>query len=162
MEFFFEKNFGEVLDQYKLPIRRNFEYLEKNGVFKFFKSLYLQVFRASCPTLVFEWQLKSWVWPNFSQIIYNANQLDDSLYFSRSYQMDRASMFQKNLWEVLTLFDIVLIKFLVYSTIDLSGLVVMWSASCADGPGSIPGPCNIFCRLCFIFLPYLTLQKGTI
>ena len=48
MEFFFEKNFGEVLDQYQLPIRRNFEYLEKNGVFKFFKSLHLQVFRASC------------------------------------------------------------------------------------------------------------------
>ena len=44
---FFEKNFGEVLDQYQLPIRRNFEYLEKNGVFKFFKSLHLQVFRAS-------------------------------------------------------------------------------------------------------------------
>ena len=45
--FFFEKNFGEVLDQYQLPIGRNFEYLEKNGVFKFFKSLHLQVFRAS-------------------------------------------------------------------------------------------------------------------
>ena len=44
---FFEKKFGEVLDQYQLPIRRNFEYLEKNGVFKFFKSLHLQVFRAS-------------------------------------------------------------------------------------------------------------------
>ena len=51
MEFFFEKNFGEVLDQYQLPIRRNFEYLEKNGVFKFFKSLYLQVFRAFWPIL---------------------------------------------------------------------------------------------------------------
>ena len=47
LEFFFEKIFGEVLDQYQLPIRRNFEYLEKNGVFKFFKSLHLQVFRAS-------------------------------------------------------------------------------------------------------------------
>ena len=45
--FFFRKNSGEVLDQYQLPIRRNFEYLEKNGVFKFFKSLHLQVFRAS-------------------------------------------------------------------------------------------------------------------
>ena len=44
----FGKNFGEVLDQYQLPIKRNFEYLEKNGVFKFFKSLHLQVFRASC------------------------------------------------------------------------------------------------------------------
>jgi hypothetical protein len=30
-----------------LPIRRNPEYLEKNGVFKFFKSPHLQVFRAS-------------------------------------------------------------------------------------------------------------------
>ena len=30
-----------------MPIRRDFEYLEKNGVFKFFISLYLQVFRAS-------------------------------------------------------------------------------------------------------------------
>ena len=39
MEFFFEKNFGEVLDLFQLPIGRNFEYLEKNGVFKFFKSL---------------------------------------------------------------------------------------------------------------------------
>ena len=36
-----------ILDQYQLPIRRNFEYLEKICVFKFFKSLYLQVFRAS-------------------------------------------------------------------------------------------------------------------
>ena len=36
---FFDKNFGEVLDQYQLPIRSNFEYLEKNSVFKFFKSL---------------------------------------------------------------------------------------------------------------------------
>ena len=36
---FFEKNFGEVLDRYQLPIGRNFEYLKKNGVFKFFKSL---------------------------------------------------------------------------------------------------------------------------
>ena len=35
---FFEKNFGEVLDQYQLPTRRSFEYLEKNGVFKFFGS----------------------------------------------------------------------------------------------------------------------------
>ena len=34
--------------QYQLPIRRNFEHLEKHGVFKFFKSLHLQVFRASC------------------------------------------------------------------------------------------------------------------
>ena len=34
---FFEKNFGEVLDLYQLAIRRNFEYLEKNGVFKFFE-----------------------------------------------------------------------------------------------------------------------------
>ena len=39
LEFFFEKNFGEVLDLYQLAIGRNFEYLEKNGVFKFFKSL---------------------------------------------------------------------------------------------------------------------------
>ena len=48
---FFRQKFCEVLDQYQLPIRRNFEYLEKNGVFKFFKSLHLQVFRASCLTL---------------------------------------------------------------------------------------------------------------
>ena len=33
---FFEKNFGEVLDLYQLPIGRNFEYLEKNGVLQFF------------------------------------------------------------------------------------------------------------------------------
>ena len=44
MEFFFEKNFGAVLEQYQLPIRRNFEYLEKNGVFKFFKSLSVLLF----------------------------------------------------------------------------------------------------------------------
>ena len=36
---FFEKIFGVLLDQYQLPIIRNFENLEKNGVFKFFKSL---------------------------------------------------------------------------------------------------------------------------
>ena len=40
VEIFFRKIFW-------LPMRRNFEYLEKNGVFKFFKSLHLQVFRAS-------------------------------------------------------------------------------------------------------------------
>ena len=33
---FFEKIFGEVLDLYQLPIGRNFEYLEKNGVLQFF------------------------------------------------------------------------------------------------------------------------------
>ena len=37
MEFFFEKNFGEVLDQYQLPIRRNFEYLEKKRRFQIFQ-----------------------------------------------------------------------------------------------------------------------------
>ena len=36
LEFFFEKKFGEVLDLYQLPIGRNFEYLEKNGVLQFF------------------------------------------------------------------------------------------------------------------------------
>ena len=36
---FFEKNFGEVLDLYQLPIERNFEYLEKNGVLQFLDRL---------------------------------------------------------------------------------------------------------------------------
>ena len=35
-QFFFEKNFGEVIDLLQLPIGRNFEYLEKNGVLQFF------------------------------------------------------------------------------------------------------------------------------
>ena len=47
LEFFFEKNFGEVLDLYQLAIGRNFEYLEKNGVFKFFKSLPVHLITTS-------------------------------------------------------------------------------------------------------------------
>ena len=42
-------------------------------------------------------------------------------------------------------------KFLAFSTINLSGLVVMWSASCAAKPGSIPGLCNIFLQALFYF-----------
>ena len=48
---FFKKNFGEVLDLYQLPIGRNFEYLEKNGVFKFFKSLPVHLIMKSTPQL---------------------------------------------------------------------------------------------------------------
>ena len=44
---FFQKNFGEVLDLYQLPIGRNFEYLEKNAVFKFFKSLWVHLITKS-------------------------------------------------------------------------------------------------------------------
>ena len=47
LEFFFEKNFGEVLDLYQLVIGRNFEYLEQNGVFKFFKSLPVHLITTS-------------------------------------------------------------------------------------------------------------------
>ena len=36
---FFEKNFGKVLDLYQLPIERNFEHLEKNGVLQFFEQV---------------------------------------------------------------------------------------------------------------------------
>ena len=39
LKFFFEKFFGEVLDLYQLPIERNFEYLEKNGVLQFLDRL---------------------------------------------------------------------------------------------------------------------------
>ena len=38
-KIFFEKKFGLVLDPYQLSTGRNFEYLEKDGFFKFFKSL---------------------------------------------------------------------------------------------------------------------------
>ena len=47
LDFFFEKNFCEVLDLYHLAIGRNFEYLEKNGVFKFFKSLPVHLITTS-------------------------------------------------------------------------------------------------------------------
>ena len=36
----FEKKFGEVLDIFELPHGRNFWYLEKNGVLKFFERLH--------------------------------------------------------------------------------------------------------------------------
>ena len=36
LEFFFEKNFGEILDLYQLAIGRNFKYLEKKCHFKIF------------------------------------------------------------------------------------------------------------------------------
>ena len=52
LEFFFEKNFGEVLDLYQLAIGRNFEYLEKNGVFKFFKSLPVHLITKSTITVI--------------------------------------------------------------------------------------------------------------
>ena len=42
-------------------------------------------------------------------------------------------------------------KILGFSTNSLSGLVVMWSASCADKLGSIPGLCNIFLQALFYF-----------
>ena len=35
----FDQFFGEVLDLYQLPIERNFEYLEKNGVLQFLDQL---------------------------------------------------------------------------------------------------------------------------
>ena len=35
-----EKNFGVVLDPFELPHERNFWYLEKNGVLKFFKQVW--------------------------------------------------------------------------------------------------------------------------
>ena len=38
MEFFFEKNFGEVLDLYQLPIRRNLNILKKTAFSNFSKA----------------------------------------------------------------------------------------------------------------------------
>ena len=37
---FVEKNVGVVLDPFELPHERNFWYLEKNGILKFFKQLH--------------------------------------------------------------------------------------------------------------------------
>ena len=36
LRYFKKKKFGEVLDLYELPHGRNFQYLLKNGVLKFF------------------------------------------------------------------------------------------------------------------------------
>ena len=51
------KKIGVVLDQFQLPIRRNFEYLEKNGIFQFFKKLGRP--SSQCPRLTQE-ALKTW------------------------------------------------------------------------------------------------------
>ena len=42
LKFFQKKNFGEVPDPFVLPTRRNLNYLEKNGILKFFE-------RVICP-----------------------------------------------------------------------------------------------------------------
>ena len=38
-EIFPKKIFGEVLDPYQLPNGRNFKYLQKNGILKFFEQV---------------------------------------------------------------------------------------------------------------------------
>ena len=49
----FEKKIGEVLDIFELPHRRNFLYLEKNGILKFFEQLFRPELQWSMLTLTF-------------------------------------------------------------------------------------------------------------
>ena len=53
---------------YQLPTGRNFEYLEENGVFKFFKSLHLQVFRASWLDRLFHFLVTKWIYYTYFMV----------------------------------------------------------------------------------------------